>query len=135
MWLRAFVTDVEQIMYPTVQFLLVPLKKLHIFLVSLSNFCLREKRFLKNKEYSTSPTQSSQTKCWLMSIFFALSFLTITQSLLTHLFPMHPLSTPGEHQKTWRFSGVFGGLRKGVLGTKGLILYTTYALCCSSCFT
>ena len=41
--------------------------------------------------------------------------------ILTHLFPMHPFSTPWKHQKTLRFSDVFWGLRKGALETNGLI--------------
>ena len=44
----------------------------------------------------------------------------IFRKKLTHLFPMHPLSTPWKHQKTFRFSDVFRGYRKGALGTNGL---------------
>ena len=40
--------------------------------------------------------------------------------ILTHLFPMHPFSAPWKHQKTWRFSDVFKGERKGALGTNRL---------------
>ena len=35
-------------------------------------------------------------------------------------FPLHPSSTPWKHQKTVRFSDVFSGQRKDVLGTNGL---------------
>ena len=44
-------------------------------------------------------------------------------SILNHLFPMHPFSTFWKHQKTVSFSHVFGGKRKGTLGTNGLNLY------------
>ena len=37
---------------------------------------------------------------------------------LTHLFPMHPFSTPWKHQKTVRFSYVFRGNKKGCIGNK-----------------
>ena len=130
MWLRAFVTDVEQ-MYPTVQFLLVPLKKLCLYQI----FVCGKRGFSRIRNIPRAPRRAARRNADWCPFFFALSFLTITQSLLTHLFPMHPLSTPWEHQKALRFSDVFGGLRKGVLGTNGLILYCTYALCCSSCFT
>ena len=39
-------------------------------------------------------------------------------SSLTHLFPMHPFSTPWKHQTIVWFSDVFRGLRKGCIGTK-----------------
>ena len=45
---------------------------------------------------------------------------------LTHLFLMHLFSTPWKHQKTLRFSDVFGGYRKDALGTIGL------SSCCES---
>ena len=57
------------------------------------------------------------------------SFLTMTVSIkfdymaklfLTHLFPMHPFSTPWKHQKSIQFS-VFRGQRKGALGINVLI--------------
>ena len=41
------------------------------------------------------------------------------QTPLTHLFRMHPFSTPWKHQKTLRFSDVFRGKRKDALGTSG----------------
>ena len=44
---------------------------------------------------------------------------TTFKYLLIHLFPMHPFSTPWQHQKNVRFS-VFRGWRKGALGTNGL---------------
>ena len=34
----------------------------------------------------------------------------LMDAILTHLFPMHPLSTPLKHQKT----GCFQGVEKGV---------------------
>ena len=43
-----------------------------------------------------------------------------TLTTLTHLFPMHPFSTPWKYLKTIRCSDVFSGLRKGALGTNGL---------------
>ena len=41
-------------------------------------------------------------------------------SNLTHLLPMHTFSTPWKHQKTFRYSDVFKGLRKSALRTNGL---------------
>ena len=39
---------------------------------------------------------------------------------LTHLFLMHPFSTPRKHQTILRFPDVYRGQRKGVVGTNGL---------------
>ena len=36
---------------------------------------------------------------------------------------MYPFSTPWKHKKTVKYSDVFKGLRKGALGTNGLIHY------------
>ena len=44
----------------------------------------------------------------------------LPQKTLTHLFPVHPFSSPQEHQKTVLFSDVFREWRKGALGTNGL---------------
>ena len=55
-------------------------------------------------------------------------FLFVLYNVLTHLFPMHPFSTPCKHQKIFRFSDVFRGLRKGALGTNGLIWLYNYFL-------
>ena len=38
------------------------------------------------------------------------SRLTLVRSTLTHLFPMHPFSSPLKYQKTLRFSDVFRGV-------------------------
>ena len=38
--------------------------------------------------------------------------------ILGHLFPMHLSSTPWKHQKTVRFSDVFGEVGKGCIGNK-----------------
>ena len=42
------------------------------------------------------------------------------KTLLTHLFPIHPFSTPWKHQKNVRFSNVFRGWReeRGCIGNK-----------------
>ena len=56
---------------------------------------------------------------WLL--FWTLKFYFGITLLLTHSLPMHPFSTPWKHQKTERFSDVFRGLRKGALGTNGLM--------------
>ena len=40
---------------------------------------------------------------------------------LTYSLPIHPSSTPWKHQKTLQFFDVFRGLRKGSLGTNGLM--------------
>ena len=42
--------------------------------------------------------------------------------VLTHLFSIHPFSTPRKHQKTVRLSDVLRGLREGALGTNALIV-------------
>ena len=49
-------------------------------------------------------------------------------TILTHLFPMHPFSTLWKHQKTLRFSDAFKGQRKGALGTNGpiFLFWMTY---------
>ena len=54
-------------------------------------------------------------------LFFFLSNYYIPLSLVTtHLFPTHLLSTPWKHQNTLRFSDVFRGWRRGLLGTNEL---------------
>ena len=52
----------------------------------------------------------------------------LSNNNLTHSFPMHPFCTPWKHQKTFRFSDVFRGYRKGALGTNKLIIITTIKL-------
>ena len=119
MWLRAFVTDVEQ-MYPTVQFLLVPLKKLCLYQIFVCG-----KRFLKNKEYSTSPTQSCQTKCWLMSIFFR-TILSDNHSITINAFvPNAPSLNPLRTSESLTVFWCFRGVEKGCIGNKWVntILY------------
>ena len=49
-------------------------------------------------------------------------------SLLTHLFLMHPFSTPWKHQKIVRFSDAFWRQRKGAVGTNGLKRQFIWAL-------
>ena len=59
--------------------------------------------------------------CFIISLTFYTPF---SLSLwLTHLFLVHPFSTPGKHQKILRFLDVFRGQRKGALGTNGLSLW------------
>ena len=48
--------------------------------------------------------------------------LASSQAILTHSFSVHPFSIPRKHQKTLRFSDIFGGKRKGALGTNGIIM-------------
>ena len=55
-----------------------------------------------------------------LKITLSIAQLCVSSALLTHLFPMHPFSTPWKHQETLRFSGVFRGQKKGALGTNGL---------------
>ena len=61
----------------------------------------------------------------VMDVFKSYLYMTVTlipflailcNSILTHLFPMDPFSTPWKHQKTIRFS-VCRGYREGALGT------------------
>ena len=94
-------------------------------IVSLSNFCLREKRFLKNKEYSTSPTQSCQTKCWLMSIFFR-TILSDNHSITINAFvPNAPSLNPLRTSESLTVFWCFRGVEKGCIGNKWVntILY------------
>ena len=59
--------------------------------------------------------------CFIISLTFYTPF---SLSLwLTHLFLVHPFSSPGKHQKILRFLDVFRGQRKGALGTNGLSLW------------
>ena len=55
---------------------------------------------------------------------------------LTHLFLMHPFSTPCKHQQNLWFSNILKGQRKGVLGTNGFIsdLYILILIYQSTCF-
>ena len=39
-------------------------------------------------------------------------------SIITHLFPMHPFSSPWKHQKNLRFFWCFQGEEKGCIGNK-----------------
>ena len=43
----------------------------------------------------------SSKKFWTLDVIFV--------SLMTHLFPMHPFSTPWKYQKTRRFSDISRG--------------------------
>ena len=75
--------------------------------------------FLSNSEIFFQTVVASFT-----DILISIRLINSTnQSLLTHSFPMHPLSTPWKHQKTLRFSNVCRGWRKGALGTNGLNTY------------
>ena len=44
--------------------------------------------------------------------------ITNRDARLTHLFPMHPFSTPWKHQKTLRFFWYFQWLEKGCIGNE-----------------
>ena len=57
-----------------------------------------------NKHCSRHSNMGSHNK-WFLSY----SSTCILSFFLTHFFPMHPFSTPWKHQKTLRFSDVFGG--------------------------
>ena len=119
MWLRAFVTDVEQ-MYPTVQFLLVPLKKLCLYQI----FVCGKRGFSRIRNIPRAPHRAARRNADWCPFFFALSFLTITQSLLTHLFPMHPLN-PLRTSESLTVFWCFRGVEKGCIGNKWVntILY------------
>ena len=51
-----------------------------------------------------------------------------TKVILTHSFPMDPLSIPWKHQKTLKISDVFRRYRKGALGTNKLNLSENYII-------
>ena len=60
---------------------------------------------------------------YVSPVSFTLEFYNsgrFNKKYLTHLFPMHPCSTPWKHQKFLRFFDVFRGQRKGDLGTNRL---------------
>ena len=62
------------------------------------------------------------------------SFVCQSTSILTHLFPMHPFSTPWKHQKALRFFDftrffdVTRGWRKGAFGTNELKFLSIFTL-------
>ena len=57
--------------------------------------------------------------CVNFSAFFYFPTLHVmcTYHILTHSFPVHPLSTPWKYKITLQFSDVFRGYRKGALET------------------
>ena len=79
-------------------------------------FFVTQKR--PRKKYSRRRIQNSVKQVKIVNGFQSLTILL--KAPLTHLFPMHPFSTPWKHQKTVRFFDVFRRERKGALGTNGL---------------
>ena len=57
--------------------------------------------------------------CFTNKLFNKYESVIPVEALLTHSFPMQPLSTSWKHQKTVRFSDVFRGYKKGTFGTNG----------------
>ena len=85
-------------------------KKLVQFFHASSQFKLLHKYF-----------SSGNIQCCLIYKNPRSSFsVNITSNCITHLFPMHPFSTPWKPQKTVRFSDVFREQRKRALETNGL---------------
>ena len=82
--------------------------------------------FLTNKEYQLRVSFAcylfslSETLYLFRNLFGKISRLkeTTLSELSTHIFPMHPFSTPWKDEKTVRFSDVFGGVEKGCIGNK-----------------
>ena len=84
-------------------------KALSLFCISLSIF----------RNYFT--TKTLQQKLSFLPGLNTYNNFKRLSFVLTHLFPVHPFSTPWKHKKTLRFSDVFRGWREGTLGTNGLI--------------
>ena len=71
--------------------------------------------------------------CKLRDFYNCPSFPQVL-TYLTHLFPMHPFSTPSKDEKNRRFSDDFRGRRKGALKTNGLKKWLIKMIICSFSF-
>ena len=119
MWLRAFVTDVEQ-MYPTVQFLLVPLKKLCLYQI----FVCGKRGFSRIRNIPRARHRAARRNA--DCVHFFRTILSDNHSITINAFvPNAPSLNPLRTSESLTVFWCFRGVEKGCIGNKWVntILY------------